>query len=128
VAHYLSCTPTSNSDITRKTNSPCNSWIPIDPPGSSDTTLSIEDAELVEPKLILQPTRNNNARRARSDDQDRIVRVRIVVVAVNSFDRLAHFERSRQRNREAGGVWLHKGGHLMRKEGIGGPSLELLTK
>lgn len=67
---------------------PCNSRIAINPPGPSNSRLSFEYPKLVEAKLLLQLARHGNARSSGTDDDDWIVSVCIVLVAVhaaNSF-------------------------------------------
>lgn len=65
-------------------NLPSNPRIPIYPPCSSDACLSIEYAKLIKSKLLLQLTGHGNARCAGTNDDDGIICVGILLVAVDS--------------------------------------------
>lgn len=63
---------------------PSDARISVDPPSSPNTRLAVEYPELVEAKLLLQLTSHSNAGCACTDNDDGIVGVRIVLVAINS--------------------------------------------
>lgn len=65
---------------------PSNTWIPVDPPCSSNAGLSLEYTELIEAKLLLQLASHGNARSSGTDNDDRVVRVCIALVAVHAAD------------------------------------------
>lgn len=61
---------------------PSNTRISVDPPCASNASLSLEYAKLVETELLLQLTSHGNAGSSSTDNDDRIVGVRIVLIAV----------------------------------------------
>lgn len=66
---------------------PSYARIPVDPPRAADARLPIENPKLVKSKLLLELASHRNARGARANDDDGIVCVSIVIVAVHSPDR-----------------------------------------
>lgn len=65
---------------------PGNTWISVDPPGPSNTCLSLKYAELIEPKLLFQLTGHSNARGSSANNEYWIVCVSIVLIAVYAAD------------------------------------------
>jgi hypothetical protein len=67
-------------------NLPCNARVSVDPPCPSNASLSFEYTELVESKLLLQLACHSNTRSSSTNNDDRIVCVCIVLVAVHATD------------------------------------------
>ena len=65
-----------------------NSRIPVDPPGASDASLPVEQAELIEAEFLLQATCHGNARFASAEDDDGIVSIGIFIISVNDMNRI----------------------------------------
>jgi hypothetical protein len=63
---------------------PCDSWVAINPPSPSNTSLTIKDSKLVESKLLLQLARHGDAGGTSTNNDNRVVCVGIVLVAVYS--------------------------------------------
>jgi hypothetical protein len=82
------------SNINCKMYLPRNPRISVDPPCSPNTTLPIKDAELIKPKLVFQPARHGDARCASPDNKNRIVRIGIAIVAIDSSNSFTHREAS----------------------------------
>lgn len=72
---------------------PSHTWISVDPPSPSNPGLSFKDSELVESELLLQLTCHGNTGSTSTDDDDWVVCVRIMLVAVHSTDRLRYHYR-----------------------------------
>jgi hypothetical protein len=71
---------------------PSYAGVPVYPPCSSDTRLTLEDAELIEAKLLLELARHGNTRGACANDNNRNIRKCIFIVTVDSSDCFAiHF-------------------------------------
>jgi hypothetical protein len=64
--------------------------LPIDPPRSTNACLSVEYSKLVEPKLLLQLTSHGNARRSSANNDNRVVRISIVLVSIDPSYGLAN--------------------------------------
>jgi hypothetical protein len=62
---------------------PCNSWVPVNPPRPSNPSLTVKDSKLIESKLPLQLARHGDARGSSTNNDHRIVRVRIVPVSIH---------------------------------------------
>lgn len=63
-----------------------NAWIPITPPRPAETGLPVEKAKLVEPKHFLEPTAQRNPRLAGAYNQNGIVGVGILIVAIDDLN------------------------------------------
>jgi hypothetical protein len=77
-------------DLRTQGHLPCNTRVTIDPPCPSNASLSVEYAELVESKLLLQLACHGDPGRPSTDNDDGIVCVCIVLVAVHSSNRFAN--------------------------------------
>jgi hypothetical protein len=74
-------------------NSPCNTWVAINPPSPSNTSLAVEDSELVKAKLLLQLACHGNARSSSTHNDNGVVRVSIVSITVDpSYRFVDHLE------------------------------------
>lgn len=62
---------------------PSDTGVPIDPPRSSDACLAIEYAKLIKSELLLQLACHGNARCACTDNDDRVICVGILLIAID---------------------------------------------
>lgn len=62
---------------------PSDTGVPIDPPGSSNACLPIEYAKLIKSKLLLQLAGHSNARCACTDNDDGVICVGILLIAID---------------------------------------------
>jgi hypothetical protein len=78
-------------------NVPGHTGIPIDPPSSSNTSLAVEDPELIKTKLVLQLASGSNAGSSSSNNDNGIICICIIVVSIHSANSFPHLESDRIR-------------------------------
>lgn len=66
-----------------------NAWIPVDPPSAPYSSLAFEDAELVKAEDLFEATAHRDAGHAGPHYKHWVVRVGILVIAIDSPNRLA---------------------------------------
>jgi hypothetical protein len=69
---------------------PSNTGISVDPPRSSNTGLAFKNAELIKSKLLFQLAGHRDTGCSGANDDDWIVRICIVLVAVYASNGVAH--------------------------------------